>query len=442
MATFLDPENGYLGALTFDLGSDLIRAGFAGDDMPRALYPSTACFAGSEGNDEPLVLTDGDTHLADATVAGLFARPLRRAHGEPVDDEVLKALLSHGLRRLGETSWTEHPLLLSEPTGSSAASRRQTAELVFEDLQAPALCVAHAAELICVSAGRPTSTVLELNDDAATASVVVDGALQARSVTSSAQLGGQNLAHKFSQLASPYTGIVTPSCLLRTTNLECNPSYTEYRLTDLKREMCDALCRCVDVAPKAVAKGGGRSRGGGRASIGTTAEPAPTEPSIYTLPDGRKISVPDSEGTQACEVLFNAARGGGGEVKAEATNLPAPTLQNIVVTAMERMEADYHKELLRSVVVTGNIACLPGVPERLEHEVFVAAQNSKRESIKHQHHRLTIFIGTPRERRDGAWLGGSILGSLGSHHDLWMSKAEYEEYGAPLISRKAMQHAW
>ena len=62
MATFLDPENGYLGALTFDLGSDLIRAGFAGDDMPRALYPSTACFAGSEGNDEPLVLTDGDTH--------------------------------------------------------------------------------------------------------------------------------------------------------------------------------------------------------------------------------------------------------------------------------------------------------------------------------------------------------------------------------------------
>ena len=47
MATFHDPENGYLGALTFDLGSDLIRAGFAGDDMPRALYPSTACFAGS-----------------------------------------------------------------------------------------------------------------------------------------------------------------------------------------------------------------------------------------------------------------------------------------------------------------------------------------------------------------------------------------------------------
>jgi actin-related protein len=33
--------------------------------------------------------------------------------------------------------------------------------------------------------------------------------------------------------------------------------------------------------------------------------------------------------------------------------------------------------------------------------------------------------------------GGSILSSLGSFQQMWMSKAEYEEHGAGLIHRKA-----
>ena len=50
------------------------------------------------------------------------------------------------------SSWAEHPLLLSEPTGASAAARRALCELAFEDLGVPALCVCHAAELISASA--------------------------------------------------------------------------------------------------------------------------------------------------------------------------------------------------------------------------------------------------------------------------------------------------
>ena len=33
--------------------------------------------------------------------------------------------------------------------------------------------------------------------------------------------------------------------------------------------------------------------------------------------------------------------------------------------------------------------------------------------------------------------GGSILASLGSFQQMWMSKSEYEEHGAALIHRKA-----
>lgn len=36
----------------------------------------------------------------------------------------------------------------------------------------------------------------------------------------------------------------------------------------------------------------------------------------------------------------------------------------------------------------------------------------------------------------GAAPGGSILASLGSFQQLWMSRKEYAEHGAPLINRK------
>ena len=42
----------------------------------------------------------------------------------------------------------------------------------------------------------------------------------------------------------------------------------------------------------------------------------------------------------------------------------------------------------------------------------------------------------------GAWLGGSILASMGTHQELWMSRAEFEEHGPGLISRKGFQYCW
>jgi actin-related protein 4 len=101
-----------------------------------------------------------------------------------------------------------------------------------------------------------------------------------------------------------------------------------------------------------------------------------------------------------------------------------------------------HKELLRNVLLVGGLACLEGLPERLEGELLRAAQTSEVASIRNYSNKLGLLVGTTQERRHGAWMGASILGSMGSHHELWMSRAEYDEYGAQLIGRKGMQYAW
>ncbi|KAJ2323170.1 NuA4 histone acetyltransferase subunit, partial [Coemansia sp. RSA 2681] len=45
-------------------------------------------------------------------------------------------------------------------------------------------------------------------------------------------------------------------------------------------------------------------------------------------------------------------------------------------------------------------------------------------------------LASKTERRATAWLGGSILASLGTFHQLWVSRAEYEEHGAGIVDKK------
>lgn len=45
-------------------------------------------------------------------------------------------------------------------------------------------------------------------------------------------------------------------------------------------------------------------------------------------------------------------------------------------------------------------------------------------------------IGSQIERKSSSWLGGSILASLGTFNQLWISKKEYEEVGPSIIETK------
>lgn len=47
-----------------------------------------------------------------------------------------------------------------------------------------------------------------------------------------------------------------------------------------------------------------------------------------------------------------------------------------------------------------------------------------------------VATSFPSEKKYGVWIGGSILGSLGSFHQIWISKSEFEEHGASIVERK------
>jgi actin-related protein len=82
------------------------------------------------------------------------------------------------------------------------------------------------------------------------------------------------------------------------------------------------------------------------------------------------------------------------------------------------------------MIVSGGNSCYDGMPERIRNDV---------EKILHMNSpswKMKMISSGPNERAVCPWLGGSILASLGSMHEMWMAKSEYEEYGAALIDRK------
>lgn len=83
----------------------------------------------------------------------------------------------------------------------------------------------------------------------------------------------------------------------------------------------------------------------------------------------------------------------------------------------------------QGVVLTGGCSLTVGLRDRLEKEL--AEQGPQAGKFK------VTMPANNIERKFSVWIGGSILSSLGSFQQMWMSKKEYEEQGAGLIHRKA-----
>ena len=49
---------------------------------------------------------------------------------------------------------------------------------------------------------------------------------------------------------------------------------------------------------------------------------------------------------------------------------------------------------------------------------------------------MKIKVVAPPERKYSVWIGGSILSSLSTFQQMWISKNEYDESGPSIVHRK------
>ena len=66
-----------------------------------------------------------------------------------------------------------------------------------------------------------------------------------------------------------------------------------------------------------------------------------------------------------------------------------------------------------------------GMKERIQKELSELAPSS-----------IKVKVIAPPERKYSVWIGGSILSSLSTFQQMWISKEEYDESGPSIVHRK------
>jgi actin beta/gamma 1 len=90
-----------------------------------------------------------------------------------------------------------------------------------------------------------------------------------------------------------------------------------------------------------------------------------------------------------------------------------------------KCDVDIRKDLYGNIVLSGGTTMFPGIAERMQKEITNLAPPT-----------MKIKIIAPPERKYSVWIGGSILASLSTFQQMWISKEEYDESGPAIVHRK------
>jgi actin len=134
----------------------------------------------------------------------------------------------------------------------------------------------------------------------------------------------------------------------------------------------------------------------------------------YELPDGQVITI-GNERFRCPEALFQPSFLG-----LEIAGIHETTYNSIM-----KCDIDIRKDLYSNIVLSGGTTMYPGIADRMHDEISKLAPQT-----------MKVKIIAPPERKYSVWIGGSILASLSTFQQMWISKIEYDEAGPSIVHRK------
>jgi len=145
----------------------------------------------------------------------------------------------------------------------------------------------------------------------------------------------------------------------------------------------------------------------------------------YELPDGQVITI-GNERFRCPEVLFKPSL-----IGKEEEGIHQTTFNSIM-----KFDVDVRKDLYGNIVLSGGSTMFPGIAERMLREVVSLAPPQMSGDMRGTTECGKIKIIAPPERKYSVWIGGSILASLSTFQQMWITKQEYDDSGPAIVHRK------
>jgi len=359
------------------------------------------------------------TNALSVSRDGMEIRPVM-SNGLISDWDCLSKLLSHTFIERLQIDPKEHPVLLSEPSFNTSSLREKSTELLFEEHGVPALFLAKSAVLSSFAHGRATSIVLESGAGTTAAVPVHDGYVLTKAIVKS-HLGGDELTRIYEHVIRnsgnslrPNYGLVKKKLREGEFSVSDKPligvtqSFHQYQVHQLVQDMKESTTKVSE-------------------SDFDADSPIPAgDTTTYQLPD-QSIYTPGIWRYRLPEILFHPAHVPESYSGYDSVS-SLPGVHQLMYRSINACDTDLKKDLYQNIFITGGNTLWSGFNDRLMAELstlFGAQIKLKNQSLP-----------TAAERKHSCFIGGSILGSLGTFHQMWMSKQEYEEHGKGLVDRK------
>eukprot|EP01068_Selenidium_serpulae_P009602 Selendium_serpulae@DN5272_c0_g2_i1.p1 len=357
--------------VVIDNGSGIMKAGFAGDDLPKCLFAS---FVGRPKHKRVMAgAVEGDVFVGTKAeeLRGLLSLKYPICHGMVEDWIDMEHVWSHVYSEMKINS-EEHPVLLTEAPLNPRRNREKSAEIFFETFSCPALFISAQAILSLYASGRTTGVVLDAGDGVTHAVPVFEGFAISHAIMRN-DIAGRDVTHYLAQQ------------LRRTGHVFHTSAEME-----VVRTIKETACYVAFNPQKEDHQDDKASSSSGFA---------------FSLPDGTQILI-GPERYRAPEVLFHPT----------VIGLEYPGIHDLLVTSITKADLDLRKAFYSQIVLSGGSTLFAGFGDRLLNEVRKLAPKD-----------IKIRISAPPDRKMSTWLGGSILASLATFKKMWVSKQEYEE---------------
>ncbi|KAF7312743.1 hypothetical protein MIND_00289300 [Mycena indigotica] len=357
-------------AIVLDNGSGMCKAGFAGDDAPRAVFPSIVGRPRQQG--VMVGFGNKDSYIGDEAQAkrGVLSLRYPIEHGIVTNWDDMEKIWHHTFFNELRVAPDEHPVLLTEAPLNPKNNREKMTTIMFETFNVPAFFVQIQAVLSLYASGRTTGIVMD---------------------------SGDGVSH----VVPIYEGFSLPHAIQRLDVAGRDVTSALHEVVrDIKERLCYVALDFEDELRKA-------------------AESSALEKS-YELPDGHVITI-GSERFRAPEALFQPSMLG----------LESPGIQTKTYDSIMRCDLDIRRDLYNNIVLSGGTTMFPGLADRMQKEMTAVAPAS-----------VKVRVAAPPERKYSVWIGGSILASLSTFQNMWISKQEYDEMGPGIVHRSKCIFCW
>ena len=354
--------------IVIDAGSNTTKAGFAGDDAPRKIFPSYVGY--TKKHPINLAMDENAYYVGDDARERRGRLTMKR----PIEDSLVKSwedyenLLSYTFFNVLKVCPDDVFAVITESPMQPKKYREKTMEILFELFNLEGVYLASKSLLSLYSTGNTTGCVIDSGHGVSYSCPIYEGYCSPHTITK-LDIGGRHLDEYLNKK-------------LFAAGYEFTTAFELEDLSKIKETLCYIFYagEYKDIKPEAEFK-------------------------TYKLPDDSIVRL-SNERHQIPEIVFDP----------KLIGLDQPGLHQNAFQSIMKSNTEIRAELFKTVVLAGGNTLFTNFKPRFKSELQGMAPT-----------KTDIEVIDKNERLISSWIGGSIIGNMETFQHLCIARKDYEE---------------